>query len=133
MPAIKWGKDNEPVARTQYAEGVISSGHTNLKVSETGLSISTEMPYLAASPDGFVSCDCHGIGVLEIKCPYKHRESSVADMVQDSSSPFSSDFGFKKDHPYYAQVQLQMFVTGSTFCDFLVWLPSGWERGKSIP
>jgi hypothetical protein len=26
------------------------------------------------STDGIAECDCHGIGILEIKCPFKHRE-----------------------------------------------------------
>ncbi|XP_077553350.1 uncharacterized protein LOC144168189 [Haemaphysalis longicornis] len=31
--------------------------------------------FFAASPDGLVECSCCGRGVLEIKCPCKHRNA----------------------------------------------------------
>ena len=27
------------------------------------------MPFVGASPDGYVVCDCHGRGAVEVKCP----------------------------------------------------------------
>ena len=40
---------------------------------------------LLASPDGLLMCDCCGLGVLEIKCPYilsGYMPSSYASDVQ---------------------------------------------------
>ena len=37
--------------------------------SHAGLVINPLYPYLGATPDGFVYCDCCGYGVLEIKSP----------------------------------------------------------------
>ena len=45
---------------------IMSSRHENFQVRDSGLIISTQHPYLGASPDGIISCDCCGIGVNEI-------------------------------------------------------------------
>ena len=49
--------------------------HKNIKVSKIGLVILEEAPYIAASPDFEVTCDCCGRGVGEIKCPYSICEN----------------------------------------------------------
>ena len=38
-----------------------------ISVSDSGLFVSTEHPYLGASPDGLATCDCCGAGGCEIK------------------------------------------------------------------
>lgn len=40
---------------------------SNFVVQLSGLVINPEYPLLGASPDGVVSCDCCGIGLVEIK------------------------------------------------------------------
>lgn len=45
--------------------------HTNLQVEPVG--IVPKFPYLGASPDGFVSCDCCGEDLIEVKCPHKYH------------------------------------------------------------
>ena len=37
-----------------------------------GLVVNPKYPYLGATPDGWVGCDCCGIGIVEIKCPYTY-------------------------------------------------------------
>ena len=39
-------------------------------MQNTGLHINAKFPYLGASPGSLIQCDCHGKGVLDIKCPY---------------------------------------------------------------
>ena len=46
---------------------VSSVSHHNFKVEESGLFISTEYPFVGASPDGLVTCACCSDGVCEIK------------------------------------------------------------------
>ena len=41
--------------------------HVNLNVTSSGMFVSNNA-ILGASPDGLISCNCHGKGVLEIKC-----------------------------------------------------------------
>ena len=43
--------------------------YQNFKVEQTGFYVHVEHPYIGASADGLVECDCHGPGLLEIKCP----------------------------------------------------------------
>ena len=48
--------------------------HQEFKTEKSGLYISKDHPYIAASPDGFMSHKCHGLLPLEIKCPHNIRE-----------------------------------------------------------
>jgi len=47
--------------------------HDGFALKDTGLHVLKDKPYLGAPPDGLVECNCHGKGVLEIKCPYKYQ------------------------------------------------------------
>ena len=51
--------------------------HSDFKISEVGLVLHLLYPFLGATPDGLVSCSCHGDGTLEIKCPYSCREKDL--------------------------------------------------------
>ena len=73
--ATEWGKTNEPVARQEYIK-VNAKDHKKLSVAETGLFVSCENPIFGNSPDGIFSCECHESGLLEIKCPWTHRQIS---------------------------------------------------------
>jgi hypothetical protein len=46
-----------------------------------GFAINSQHPFLGATPDGIISCDCCGKGALEIKCPFKHRDKTVQQAV----------------------------------------------------
>ena len=72
VPAITHGQKNEKRAWTQYKTLSLQE-HQILVIQNTGLHINAEFPYLGASPDGLSQCDCHGKGVLEIKCPRNYR------------------------------------------------------------
>ena len=69
LPAIKWGNDNEDMARQRYIEG-ISLTHSEFTCTVTGLIINTNYPHLGASLDGMTQCKCCGSGLVEIKCPF---------------------------------------------------------------
>lgn len=64
----------EPVAREQFVLEQ-SKNHTQFKISESGLVVDADKPYLGASPDGIVFCSCHGKAASEIKCPYNYKDS----------------------------------------------------------
>ena len=84
---------------------------------------------LGASVDGMVSCIYCGIGCLEIKSPFSHREKTVEEYVQESDSCLKHStynlpkmkYSLKHIHQYYTQDQ--MFVTGTYYADFVVYLP----------
>lgn len=64
--ATKWGRYHEKAAREAYS-CYQKQKHKHFFLSDSGLFVGTEEPYLGASPDGLVSCDCCGVGACEIK------------------------------------------------------------------
>jgi len=121
--AQRWGSDHEATAREVYA-GLYSATHDSHSVTPAGLTISKSQPYLAASPDGWVSDSCCGKGVLEVKCPFSIRRDmpdTAAYLSRDADSCLQLD----DMHPYYAQVQGQMNICDVEYCDFVVWTEQG--------
>jgi hypothetical protein len=49
-----------------------------------GLVTHREYPYIRASSDAIISCDCHGYNIIEIKCPYKARCMEPKQAVLES-------------------------------------------------
>ena len=120
-PAIEWGLQNESVAIDKYRHHV--SDHNSVSVDPCGLVIHPQYCYSAASPDSLVSCACCGTGIVEVKCPYKHRCSTVAEYVYSKDSCFETETGdinLRACHAHYYQVQNQMQVRDVQFCDFVV-------------
>lgn len=122
-PQTAWGKEHEEKAMQGYTSAC-KDIHVRFQCKKSGLHISLEHPYLAASPDGLVNCTCCGEGVVEIKCPFNGREQSVrnlASLKQSCLSLVSDKVVLKKDHQYYYQVQMQMVACDVKYCDFVVW------------
>ena len=120
--ATQWGIENEEVARKVYVENM-KKKHKQLNVSTCGFFISSKHPFIGASPDCFVTCQCHGTGLIEIKCPWTHRGLNIKDYASKREACLELIDGvitLKPNHPYYYQVQCQMGVTGYKFCDFFV-------------
>lgn len=127
LPAIKWGQDNEPVARLNYLEVQRRRGHAGIRVVECGLFIDREHGWLGASPDGLIhdpaTCGDPD-GVLEIKCPFSVRSIKINEAAQTPGFYCQWKDGqlhLKRNHKYYYQVQGQMAITGRNWCDFVVW------------
>lgn len=100
--ATEYGNNNEDGARVEYE---LETGNT---VEAAGF-VEWDT-WLGASPDGYISAD----GLIEIKCPFGLRKEK------------EPDFKSIKDLPhYYAQIQVQLFVTGRKWCDFYQWAPGG--------
>uniref|UniRef100_A0A3Q3ANK9 YqaJ viral recombinase domain-containing protein n=1 Tax=Kryptolebias marmoratus TaxID=37003 RepID=A0A3Q3ANK9_KRYMA len=119
----KWGVNHEGDAQKAYIK--IRARHKNQKVKSCGFIINTDFPELGASPDGLTTCDCCGNGCLEIKCPYKYRTSCIQQAVDANDKNFflqlsGNELHLKKHHPYYTQVQTEIFVTKSNHCDLVV-------------
>ena len=140
-PAIVWGNTNENNAYLLYVnlqtgEGhkpdVVPSGiimtmhpgpHQDCAITKSGFIISEKEPFLGVSPDGRVMCKCCGEGLLEVKCPFKYRETRLSDAVKAEDFCMKQNYGLKENHRYYTQVQLQMYVCKVDYVDFLVWTP----------
>ena len=121
--ATKWGCKHESVARDEYISAS-QTEHENFKLCCSGLIIDPIYPHLGASPDGMVQCDCCGAGTLEIKCPFSCQNKSFTEAC-DNPYFFLENadeiFSLKKFHSYYYQVQAQMKLSKTAYCDFVTW------------
>jgi putative phage-type endonuclease len=98
--ATQWGVANEAGAVAEYEM------ETGFVVRTCGFY--TYEDWLGASPDGLVNHD----GLVEIKCPF---------WMKKGNGEFKSA---SEQMHYYAQIQIQLFVTGREWCSFYQWSPS---------
>ena len=52
-----------------------------MQVAGYALFINPQWPFVGASPDDFITCDCCPKDGLEIKCPFCHRDESIAAAI----------------------------------------------------
>ncbi len=123
VPAIKWGVEHEETARRDYI-CKMSLSHQHFECTLVGLTINPLYPFLGASPDGHIQCECCGQGLLEIKCPFSGRHSHPQELKGMPGS-FLKINGLSRSHKYYTQVQGQLAMCDKDFCDFVVWTPKG--------
>lgn len=126
IPAVKWGVDNEAKAKVEYIQAM-EDIHENFVFENCGLVVSSDCPFLAASPDGLGKCECHSATLVEIKCPYKYRKTLPDDPIALSDSQYCLDQNceLKRNHKYFCQIQTQLCVTKAKSCDLVVWTPQG--------
>lgn len=109
--AIQFGIDWEPEARKLYMK------KTGFIVEESESVEHPVIPFLSASPDGIVYVDGIQAGVMEIKCPTPSVYMEYVSEIHDNGS-------LKRvNKAYYYQTQAEMMVTGTSFCDFVVFNP----------
>jgi hypothetical protein len=111
--------------------------HMNFHLSSCGLFTNPRFPYLGASPDGVITCDCCGTGVIEIKCPYVARGKSPFDATLNGSIDcleiINGQCNLKHNHSYYYQVQAQLHLCEVSFSDFIVWTTRGLHVERIFP
>ncbi|XP_012945416.2 uncharacterized protein LOC106013658 [Aplysia californica] len=121
IPAIKWGRDSEESGLQEF-EASMHSNHLNVTLRRAGLYVKSTHPYIGASPDAVLHCDCHGLSTVELKCPFKLKGKNIVDNYAQTDflcKGENGDLELKRDHAYYYQVQTQLAVTGFTagfFC-----------------
>ena len=108
LPSLEYGRLMEPVAREAF------SNLTDFVVEDVGLVVRCDQSWLAGTPDG-VFKDANGnVCLLEIKCPSSCKGKKIeVDYLEDRE--------LKKSHPYYTQVQIQLYVCNCAFCYFYVY------------
>ena len=121
---IAWGPENEPKARKAYVEYMKSHGHTNLKAHASGFFVHSEKGWLGASPDACVSDpDATEVnGIAELKCPFSKADVPV-DVACEASlfyCSMTSSHGLRLNRSPH-QVQLQLYTSGASWCDFRVY------------
>ena len=95
--------------------------HFGLMIKESGLCINTKWPHIG----GIVECECCGVGVLEIKCPFSHKGYSILNATRDDKQfclkkSCNGTINLDKEHTYYYQIQTQLHVLDVQYCDSCV-------------
>lgn len=111
--SVNWGVTNEQEGVKAFKQAY------QVEVLDCGLCVS-QSGILGASPDGFVGTSA----LLEVKCPYSHRNSTIAEAVKVSSFCLCVEgegYALKKNHPYWHQVQGQLHLAERDLCFFVVW------------
>lgn len=125
IKAISCGLSHEEIAIEEYKK----QRHLTIQIlmsKKQFFKILLKLLIMGASPDGIVSCDCCWIKSFEIKCPYRLKDGmDLKEFVRLGNCFLYADseekFHLKESHEYYFQIQLQMFVSQTQFCDFIVW------------
>ncbi|XP_030845477.1 uncharacterized protein LOC105436450 isoform X2 [Strongylocentrotus purpuratus] len=120
---MRRGIGMEPKAKEAYKK-IMKVSHTNVTFKECGLFISEELAYLGSSPDMLVKCDCHGQGVVEIKCPDIEEVPAVGKPTYIQESADGTPM-LQEKHIYMSQVMMQMAVTKRKWCHFFVYCEQG--------
>lgn len=120
--ATKWGHKHEDNAIQSLICKFEEDGHENVVVEQCGLFVSEDQPFIAATPDGIISCDCCGKQLVEVKCPFSIKDEKLYEnenfyLKKDHDGEFRLD----REHEYFFQVQTQMGVTQIESCLFVVW------------
>ena len=109
--ALKWGLDHEEECKQAYILHQNKS-HTGFVCKQSSLFIHPARPFLCASPDSLIGCQCCG-----------QEFWRWSGTVQDAAA-IERDFWlnphliFKRNHRYVTQ--LQMLVTDRLYTDFVV-------------
>ena len=114
----------EPEAIHAYMKHM-NNRSMSVDVYKCGLFVSLKEPTLACTPDG---------KVIDPGCTEPFRLLEVKFLVTPLDACSDSNFccenvdgqcKLKITHPYYAQVQGQMRITGTKWCDFVVYTKKG--------
>ena len=128
--ATLYGTSREDTARQQYVTYQRQNGHIGLETHLSGLVISYDKPWLAASPDDRVNdpSSAQSQGVAEYKNPFSARDLTLAEActqcktfcLETHKGNGEQTFKLKRRHDYYFQVQCQMYCCDVEWCDFVL-------------
>lgn len=116
--ALDYGRETEESALECYRI------KRNPLVKKCGFVVCVKEPWIGVSPDG-VDIGCNIL--IEIKCPMSGKEHGLEWMLENCKATKlyikkrESGFELNKNHKYYAQIQLSMYVLGCVTCDFIVY------------
>lgn len=116
----QWGLDKEEEALSVYIK-TIEPYHNDVALRKSGFLICPKYPYLGVSPDGIRSCACHDDILVEVKCPYTAKDQNPRDKFGNSSFCIDGTGELKKNHRYYTQIQLQLYISQMHFCDLVIY------------
>lgn len=126
VPSISYQIKNRKKALEQYTRNAMFV-HESFQYNQCGLIINPRHPYFVGSPDGIVSCSCHGKGCVAIKC-LKILELGGSFQVLTAQpnhilNQIDNIYVLEKSHELSYQVQLQINLISLSYCDVVFWTP----------
>ena len=125
--ATRWGLQQEEIGASIYTTWLHNRGSpTSIVNTQCGLVVCRAHPWLAATPDGWVSDPSvsPSQGLVEFKNPYSYRDLAVSDAVLSKKCECltinNGRIELKRTHSYYYQTQIAMFCTRTKWCDFFL-------------
>ncbi len=106
VSSLRYGRMMESKAKIKYTEV------TGNNIFPTGIVVKEAQPWLSCTPDGLVKVGTDLI-VLEIKCPSTCANKKI-------SVPYIQNGTLKKSHPYYSQIQVQLYCCNAKTGHFMV-------------
>ncbi|KAK3088084.1 hypothetical protein FSP39_014467 [Pinctada imbricata] len=97
--AMKHGTTLEPVGKKAYVQEM-KKIHKNFKAAESGLTLYTSKPFIGASADLEVKCDCCDEGLCEIKCPETIKNAKPCE----ENLTYISNGTLNENHQYFFQL-----------------------------
>ena len=125
LPALKYGRTVEPVARQNYEFVMREKGHKKVNVKKCGMFVDKTLIFMGSSPDGIVTCECCGSGALEIKCPLSIAHKDPRRTLQPYLTRSHGTLSLKENHQYMTQISMPLSLTGLKWCDFFVYTSKG--------
>ncbi|XP_075530167.1 uncharacterized protein LOC142563503 [Dermacentor variabilis] len=105
-PSVQYGVAMEPKARVAFQK------EHEVTVAEFGLVVCPEEPWLACSPDGIFRDKYVETILLEIKCPYSRRNTTLKNKPLLNYLCGDQVISLRRSHQYFTQVQICMHVLG---------------------
>ncbi|KAK6176048.1 hypothetical protein SNE40_014409 [Patella caerulea] len=121
--ATQWGCQHEKYACDIFLDK-LKPLHDNIKIEKVGFFINPDVPYIGASPDGIITCDCCGMSVVEIKCPFCDKDATLHEKSDKNfylTKERDGKLKLDNKHSYYYQVQTQLGVCRLESAYFVVW------------
>ncbi|XP_065069462.1 uncharacterized protein LOC135694584 [Rhopilema esculentum] len=126
LPALRYGRCMENDAVDCFIQS-FKKNHKDVTVTNCGLFLYKELPFIGGSPDRIIECSCCGKACLEVKCPFSIRHTTPIDPTVEM--PFlrknEEDIVLNRKHKYFTQCQVQMASADISACYFYVWTPHG--------
>lgn len=136
--SIHHGIENESKALNEYKKAMVSKG-IQVEIFNSGFVTQPDFFWLGATPDAKVRC-CEGdkvtFGIAEVKCPYSARflKPTQTGVLKNFFTEISGGFPkLKRNHSYFHQVQTQLFLTQSPWCDFIIFTFKGLSIERIFP
>ena len=116
--AMEYGVQMEEKALKMFSQQFCKN-HINGKIDNMGLILSKSLPFIGASLDGYATCDCCNPSVIEIKSPFRLRESGLT--AANVLEYLDENNKLRTSHSYYHQINLYMGVTQCESTFFIIY------------